>query len=179
MSRSDRPVAFRIQRRYRGDPRRDFLEPLGRTMATQPFLQLLGPVPLLVIVRGVRVRHIGWRGLVMKGAVPFALVDCCKGRDGRRFFSLHGPDSAASFLRYLLTLRQRRVAPRSLCVVQTNRPRHACLLGDGRHAVPLTQIGGQNPRHRPWPVSFAQWHRKVLRQGGSRRLSVPPTIKRS
>jgi hypothetical protein len=171
MSQFDPRYRLMRHRRYRGDPRRDFLRPVCLVVTPPTRLRLVGPLPLLLIVRGRRLRQIGWRGLMMDGAEPFAVADCCTARDGRRFFSVQGRDAAMALQNHLVTLRRHRVLPKTLCIVQTRHRRHSCLVGDGRRALPLGRLARHPPQRAARPITFAHWHGMTIRQASQSHAS--------
>jgi hypothetical protein len=149
--------------RYRGDARRDFLEPLGRTKAVPHRVTLVGPLPLFVALSGPTLRAVGWRALVLDGERPFAVVDIGRTRNRDRFHTIHGEATARALLAAIATLQRAGVAGCDLRVLLTDRWRDACVAGAGRHPVVLplsVQDGPLSPvrlRHRL--TKLASWHK--------------------
>jgi len=154
--------------RYRGDPRHDFLEPLGRTASAPHRVTLVGPLPLFVVLGGGTLRAIGWRALILDGERPFAVVDIGRTRNRRRFHSIHGEDTARALLAAIAAVQRAGVSGRDLRVLLTDRWRDACVAGAGRHSVVaplLTQNGSASParlRHRL--PKLASWHKDCHRK---------------
>jgi hypothetical protein len=161
---------------YTGDLRRDFVEPLARSIAAPPTLRLIGPLPLFVFMHMRQQKRIGWRVLVLSGDRPLAAVDCGRTHNGRRYHSVHGTAAASALLDALLTMRRHGVPSDSLRVVQVHLWRSACVVGTRRGCVvclPVSPLAGP-PRRRTALMSLRTWQAAARLTRPPRRSAKPP-----
>lgn len=160
--------------RYCGDPRRDFLEPLGCTIAVPTRVGLIGPLPLFAVVRPSSLRLLGWSVLVMNGRYPLAVVDSGWTRGGRRFHAVHSQAAAASLHDALLQMRRYVLRPEDLRLLTTEYWRDTCVAGPGNRSLVTPLYGrGAAGRGRNGPVTFDRWYAVLGRKRRPRTERLP------
>lgn len=164
MSLSDAPFRRASPRpRYRGDPRRDFLEPLAATRGLPPSVSLVGPLPLFIVVRSSRPRQIGWSMLALDGERPLAFVDAGWTPGGRRFQAVHSEAAAAALHDALLQMRRLVRRPGDLRLLTLPYWRDTCVAGP-RHRALVVPLYGRTGGRRPVP--FDTWYAVLARKRG-------------
>jgi hypothetical protein len=160
--------------RYCGSPRRDFLEPLGCTLATPPFVGLVGPLPLYAVVRPSLLRHLGWSVLVMNGQRPFAMVDAGWTRGGRRFHAVHSQAAAVSLHDALLEMRRHIFRPEDLRLLTSQCWRDTCVAGPGQRPIVAPLYGREVAGgRRGGLVTFDRWYAVLGRKRRRMTDSLP------
>lgn len=144
--------------RYWGDPRLDFLEPLRCSLVVPPRVGLIGPLPLLAVVRSSLLRHLGWSVLVMDGRRPLAVVDAGWTCGGQRFHAVHSQSAAEALHDALVQMRRHVLRPADLRLLTTQYWRDTCVAGPGRRPLVAPLYRSSAARGgRGSPVTFSRW----------------------
>lgn len=155
---------------YRGNPVRDFLEPLARTLPTPLKVTLAGPLPLCVVGRRLGLKRVGWSALILakegRRNRPIAVVDAGRSRQGVPFHSVHNADVAKALHDAIVALRARTKAPaEALRVAHTEQWRDMCVIAPKRSKLvaPVEGYPAEKRRAHRSPIfsTLQDWYRSM------------------